>query len=144
MKSIKKSSIVAAILAITLATHAQPAKISVDAAHPGHPISPMLWGIFFEDINLSADGGIYPELVRNRSFEDAERPEFWKFSGDGSMAVEFSNPLNASNQHYLEIRSSGSFTVRNDGYWGMHVIQGNSYTFKAAVRSDDFAAPLTV
>src|SRR5215831_21198887 len=121
-------SFAAAILAITLAAHGQPARISVDTAHPDHPISPMLWGIFFEDINLSADGGIYPELVRNRSFEDAQRPEFWKFSGDGTMAVEFSNPLNGTNRHYLEIRSSGSFTLRNDGYWGMNIIEGNSYT----------------
>ena len=58
-----------------------------DADQPGHAISPTLWGIFFEDINLSADGGIYPELVRNRSFEDSDQPEYWKFSnaaGGGS------------------------------------------------------------
>src|SRR5947209_6308434 len=82
-KNEMKRSLTAAILVMALASHAQPAKISVDVTHPAHPISPMLWGIFFEDINLSADGGIYPELVRNRSFEDSQRPEFWKFSGDG-------------------------------------------------------------
>ena len=54
------------------------AKITVQVDQPGHKVSPTLWGIFFEDINLSADGGIYPELVRNRSFEDAEQPENWK------------------------------------------------------------------
>ena len=48
------------------------AKITVEVKQPGHMISPLLFGIFFEDINLSADGGIYPELVRNRSFEDAD------------------------------------------------------------------------
>src|ERR1700746_3263162 len=110
--------IAAMILASVIAVNAQPAKVTVDVAHPGHAISPTLWGIFFEDINLSADGGIYPELVRNRSFEDSQRPQFWNFSGDGTMAVEFSNPLNDHNRHYLEIRSSGTFTLRNDGYWG--------------------------
>ena len=145
MKNFKRNPLAAAtILAIALTAHAEPAKISVDAAHPGHPISPMLWGIFFEDINLSADGGIYPELVRNRSFEDSDHPQFWNFSGDGSMAVASASPLNELNQHYLEVRSSGSFTLRNDGYWGMNIVQGNSYTFKAALRSDDFSTPLTV
>ena len=75
-----KNYFAAAILASAISTNAQPAKISVDAAHPAHAIAPTLWGIFFEDINLSADGGIYPELVRNRSFEDADKPENWKFT----------------------------------------------------------------
>ena len=55
------------------------AKIMVEVGKPGHSISPTLFGIFFEDINLSADGGIYPELVRNRSFEDADTLQNWKF-----------------------------------------------------------------
>ncbi len=69
-----------ALLLATIAANAQTAKISVAMDQPGHKISPTLWGIFFEDINLSADGGIYPELVQNRSFEDAETPENWKFT----------------------------------------------------------------
>jgi alpha-L-arabinofuranosidase len=139
----RNGSLAALILAISLSAHAQSAKISVDAAHPGHPISPMLWGIFFEDINLSADGGIYPELVRNRSFEDSDRPQFWRFSGDGSITVASSSPLSELNRHYLEIHSSGSFTLRNDGYWGMNVTQGG-YSFKAALRGTNFSSPLTV
>src|SRR5579859_6719241 len=43
--------------------------INVDLAHPGAAISPQMFGIFFEDINFGADGGLYPELVKNRSFE---------------------------------------------------------------------------
>jgi len=58
-------------------TAAAPAKLTVQVDQPGHKIAPTLWGIFFEDINLSADGGLYPELVRNRSFEDSEKPEHW-------------------------------------------------------------------
>ena len=60
-----------------------PASITVQANKPGAKVSPLLWGIFFEDINLSADGGIYPELVRNRSFEDSEKPEYWKLVNQG-------------------------------------------------------------
>jgi hypothetical protein len=58
-------------------THAEVANLTVEAAQPVHPVSPLLWGIFFEDINHSADGGIYPEMVRNRSFEDSDKPENW-------------------------------------------------------------------
>ena len=52
------------------------AKITVDVGTPGHTISPTLFGIFFEDINLSADGGLYAELIRNRSFEDADTLQY--------------------------------------------------------------------
>ncbi len=57
--------------------HAEPAGITVRVNEPGHKIAPTLWGIFFEDINLSADGGIYPEQVRNRNFEDSDQPDHW-------------------------------------------------------------------
>ena len=79
------------------------ASLTVQVDNPGHPISPNLWGIFFEDINLSADGGIYPELVRNRSFEDSDKPEFWTLSdangGQSKMEIDSSHPLNPFNRH---------------------------------------------
>jgi hypothetical protein len=108
-------------------TQAQTAKISVAVDQPGHKVSPALWGIFFEDINLSADGGIYPELVRNRSFEDAETPENWKFtSTSGTSSAEISTasysgrsttpPLNPLNRRSLRVRIDGAFTLENAGY----------------------------
>src|SRR5450759_3428724 len=69
-------------------TTAAPAKITVDAAHPAHAIAPTLWGIFFEDINMSTDGGIYPELVRNRSFEYSEKTENWSLVTSGWASGE--------------------------------------------------------
>ena len=75
---------------------ATPARISVNTSSPGHVIPPTLWGVFFEDINLSADGGIYPELVRNRSFEDADKPDSWKFTApDGNSAATIATPTKA-------------------------------------------------
>lgn len=68
----------------------EPAKalITVEVNKPGHKTSPMLFGIFLEDINLSTDGGMYPELVRNRSFEDADSLQHWKFeSTDGKSGA---------------------------------------------------------
>ncbi len=129
-----KNWLAAAALSVTLAAGAQPAKISVAVNQPGHKISPTLWGIFFEDINLSADGGLYPELVRNRSFEDSGKPDFWRLSSahpDGStMAVDSAQPLNTFNLHYLRVNVVGGFTLENDGYWGMNIVKGGGYAFK--------------
>ena len=52
--------------------------ISVDAAHPGAAISPAMFGIFFEDINFGADGGLYPERIKNRSFEFDQPLNGWR------------------------------------------------------------------
>ncbi|MEY4386385.1 MAG: hypothetical protein RLY20_1668 [Verrucomicrobiota bacterium] len=132
-----------AILAATLTSNAQPAKISIEAAHPAHDISPTLWGIFFEDINLSADGGIYPELVRNRSFEDAEKPADWSITG-ADASIDTSRPLNPFNRRSLRLNTTGAFTVSNEGYWGMNIVKGDGYTFKFAARSDRFSGKLTI
>jgi hypothetical protein len=130
--------------ALPFPRNAQPAKITVAVDQPGHKISPTLWGIFFEDINLSADGGLYPELVRNRSFEDSDTPEFGNLPvrrqqhGGGLMASH--RPLNSFNHHYLRVNVDGAFTLENDGYWGMNIIKGDSYTLKLAARGKIFPA----
>ena len=121
---------------------------------PGHRIAPTLWGIFFEDINMSADGGIYPELVRNLSFEDADTPADWKFAAvsDGKSQASISTadvhgqpvPLNAFNRKSLRVQVDGAFTLQNDGYWGMNIVAGADYNFKVAVRGDKFDGKLAV
>jgi len=85
--------VLAAALTLTgIGGFAAPAKISISVDQPGHKIAPTLWGIFFEDINLSADGGLYPELVRNRSFEDADTPESWRFTSvSGNNAAKLAS-----------------------------------------------------
>jgi alpha-L-arabinofuranosidase len=141
------------ILAAAISMNAQPAKISVAVDKPGHKISPTLWGIFFEDINLSADGGIYPELVRNRSFEDADTPENWKFAnvgdGQGEAAISTADehaqppPLNAFNRKSLRVKANGGFTLQNEGYWGMNIVARDGYTLKLAARGEKFVGRLT-
>jgi alpha-L-arabinofuranosidase len=142
--------VAASVLAAALTMNAQPAKISVAVDQPGHAISPTLWGIFFEDINLSADGGIYPELVRNRSFEDAATPENWKFTSGGAGRSEATistadvqakpaiPPLNAFNRKSLRIKLDGTFTLRNEGYWGMNIVADEGYTLTFAARGENF------
>lgn len=131
-------------------------KITVDVNKPGHAISPTLFGIFFEDINLSADGGLYPEMVRNRSFEDADTLQNWKFiSSDSKSMAKISNceiyakppvlPLNPFNRKSLLITAAGAFKLENSGYWGMNMVQGESYTLKLAARAiDGFSTPLKI
>ena len=147
----------AVLFPLTLSLQAQSARITVDAAHPAHAISPTLWGIFFEDINMSSDGGIYPELVRNRSFEDSDEPENWNFtSGNGSAGRSEAKvitadvygspptpPLNPFNRKSLRITARGPFTLENDGYWGMKFAAGETYTLKLAARGVDFGGKLT-
>ena len=125
------------------------AVITVDLNKPGHAIPSTLWGIFFEDINLSADGGLYPELVRNRSFEDSEQPDYWTLTNDAgshcAMAVDSSRPLNTINRHSLCVKVDGTFTLENDGYWGMKMVKGGDYTFQFAARAaDGFTGPLNI
>ena len=63
-------AVIATALAAMMTARAQsPVTVTVDADKPGARINPAMWGIFFEDINLGADGGLYAELVKNRSFE---------------------------------------------------------------------------
>jgi alpha-L-arabinofuranosidase len=154
-------SLVLMLFVLTSFTHPQSnrvnvAKITVDVDKPGHSISPFLFGVFFEDINLSADGGIYSELVRNRSFEDADTLQNWKFlSADGmsSASIIMADvqarpsipPLNPFNRKSLYINLNGSFTLENYGYWGMNIVKGNSYSFKLAARTtEELNAPLKV
>ncbi len=139
MKKIALLAIVSFLPLLSLV--AGSAKISVAVDKPGHKIAPTLWGIFFEDINLSADGGIYPELVRNRSFEDGEKPDNWKLSnapdGGSEMAVDSSRPLNPLNRRSLRVNVRGGCALENEGYWGMNFVQSDRYAFKLAARAMD-------
>jgi alpha-L-arabinofuranosidase len=56
--------------------------LTVDTAHPGHAVSPDLYGIFFEEINYGGVGGLYPELIRNRAFMDPSTPAQWTAPAD--------------------------------------------------------------
>lgn len=114
-----------------------PATISVQADQPGHPISPLLWGIFFEDINLSVDSGLYPELVRNRSFEGSDHLRHWKFTpaaGEPAPSLDDAKPLNAFNRHSLHVRPGAGAVLLNEGFWGMNFVAGESYRLSLASR----------
>jgi len=131
------------VMTVTTAS-AQPAK-------GGKKISPDLFGLFFEDINYSADGGLYAELVQNRSFEynPTERREWHPFSyweyispgfSYGRISVETSTPVHPNNPHYLvldveHVGHEAKFTgesgvgLKNSGFDGIVVKAGEIYNF---------------
>ena len=138
------------LMACGIAGAAQ-SSITVNVNKPGIKVSPTLWGIFFEDINLSADGGLYAELVRNRSFEDSAQPESWtarnSTASKAEMSIDADKPMSAKNPHSLKVTVTGSGTagVANNGYYGMSVVKGDSYNLSINARgAADFGGPLTV
>ena len=108
--------------------------ITVQVSKPGADISPTMFGIFFEDINFGADGGLYPERVKNRSFEFPDALMAWKKIGDDStpnaISVLTENPINEENAHYLHFDADSSHKklgVTNEGFRGMGLQRGAVY-----------------
>lgn len=127
---------------------AQPngnATLRVDLNRLGAPISLSLYGVFFEEINHAGDGGIYAELVRNRSFEDADTPQGWQLitqgTARGDMTLDNAQPLNASHRRSLRLdvsdATNGRVAVANEGYWGIPVRQGKTYQLSLHARRDN-------
>ena len=84
----KRQILLSAVFASALAANAQ-VTINVDASNPGIKVSPNLYGIFFEDINHAADGGLYAELISNRSFEDDDKNiPTWKTSAQEGAKIQ--------------------------------------------------------
>jgi len=152
---------IALVLVPTLAAPARAdrATLRVNVDAPGTPISPLLYGIFFEEINHAGDGGLYAELVRNRSFEDAETPEGWLLVTDGgaegTLSLDTTQPLNEKNPHSLRLEitpprppdrgEEWRVGVANGGYWGIPVTAGKTYRLSLYARgSEGFKGPLHV
>jgi len=138
-------------LAGTLALVAAPAvpaaaqthAITVQVDRPGAAIPPTLFGLFFEDINFGADGGLYPERVKNRSFEFPEPLMGWKQAapGDSKGVLQVYDRIgerDTPNSHYLRIKvdePGKGFGVTNEGFRGVGVEKGKEYDFSVLARS---------
>jgi alpha-L-arabinofuranosidase len=120
-------------------------EITVQVNRQGAAISPTLFGLFFEDINFAADGGIYPERIKNRSFEFPEPLMGWKSfkRGDAKGALyvfDRGSRPGQSNPHYLRIKvetEGKGFGVANEGFRGIGVQKGMDYTFSMMARRVD-------
>ena len=140
-----KNMLLMAGCALFSATAKAQVTIDIDAQQRGPKVSPMLYGIFYEDINHAADGGIYAELIRNRSFEDGPRygapadMQGWTTyaAAPSQLTARLiqptkKTPLLNSVQHNalaLDIKASPTMPVClvNEGYWGINAVQGRSY-----------------
>jgi len=128
--------------ALTIASSvcAEPIVLTVHADQPGAQINPAMWGIFFEDINFGADGGLYAELVKNRGFEFPDPLMGWTgispSLAKGKLSVRDDEPFDPANPHYVRMESEGTalFGISNDGFRGMGVRKDEAYDFSARIR----------
>jgi len=129
---------------------AGPLAVRVAVDRPGAPIASTMYGVFFEDINFAADGGIYAEKIKNRSFEFPDALMGWKRAAvdgaRGSFAAATDTPPSPANRRYLRITSeAGRYGVTNDGFRGIGIRQGERYTVSLlARRRGDGPASLVV
>jgi alpha-N-arabinofuranosidase len=151
---VKEKLLFILIIFLTVKSTAQDnAMFTLLADKPVANVSSTMWGIFFEDINFAADGGIYAELVKNRSFEFAKPTMGWtKLKGKSATKI---NPLydyiqsdffiinrqekNNSNPHFLRvslqnIKKGDSLGLQNEGFRGMGIKRGIQYNFSVLYR----------
>ncbi len=128
------------VLAFSAGLTAQAATRSMEVKvnKLGAPVSPTMYGLFFEDINYAADGGLYGELVKNRSFEFPNPFTGWDISG--KVTLKDDGPFD-KNPHYVRLAPSGHrdkhTMIENHGFFGMGVTGGEEYRFSVWARVPD-------
>ncbi|WP_028909447.1 alpha-L-arabinofuranosidase C-terminal domain-containing protein [Prevotella sp. AGR2160] len=136
----RKPKILSVILCAALMAagplEAQERTLTVDAAKVGAPIQPTMYGIFFEDINFGADGGLYAEMVENRSFEFPQHLMGWQTFG--KVSVNDYEPAFSRNPHYVTVYPSGhrekTSGLENRGFFGMGFKKNMKYDFSVYAR----------
>ena len=130
-------------LAAATAMSAQTNDFDINVKKLGAPIQGTMYGIFFEDINYAADGGLYAELVKNRSFEfPNDALQGWK--AFGKVSVREDGPFERC-PHYVRLSDPGHphkhTGLENEGFFGIGVKAGEDYRFSVWARSDK---PVTI
>lgn len=130
---------IAILLGLAAALTATAQRQLTVSTKPVAEIQPTMYGIFFEDINFGADGGLYAEMVENRSFEFPQRLMGWNTFGN--VGVADLKPAFDRNPHYVTIMPSGhdqKFSgLENRGFFGMGVKKDMTYDFTAWARLHD-------
>ncbi|QMV70343.1 alpha-L-arabinofuranosidase [Sphingobacterium paramultivorum] len=116
-----------------------PITLNIALDKPTGKISPHMWGVFFEDINLGSDGGIYAELVKNRSFEFDQPWMGWKKleNGPEGTYLLLNDSKRKGNKRYLRINNAANLKLglQNEGFRGMGVKAGAAYEFSVQYQS---------
>lgn len=134
-----------ASLALSLGgTSALADDITVQVDEPTISISPKLYGIFFEEVNMAGDGGLYAELIRNRNFEESADLDFWETKSWGAAtatsAISNDVPTGGFNKQSAVLRvtmaegAKGCGTLSNTGYFGVSVKACHSYILNLYVK----------
>lgn len=129
-------------LGATTALYAEENDFVLSTKKLGAPIQPTMYGIFFEDINYGADGGLYAEMVKNRSFEFPQSLQGWKTTGNVKVMNE-GGPFER-NPHYVRLSYAGHrvkhTAIENEGYFGISVKKGEKYRFSVWARCPEAKA----
>jgi alpha-N-arabinofuranosidase len=139
--------IAAATIAGVCPAQAPTATLTIQLDKPVHAVSPTLYGLMTEEINYSYDGGLYAEMVRNRTFQDHDWAGIarWNIEHMGSsvatMAMDLTDGPSAALDHSLAITVKQADPVnpagvRDEGYWGMAVRPDTTYKGSLYARSD--------
>ncbi|MDR3653561.1 MAG: alpha-L-arabinofuranosidase C-terminal domain-containing protein [Paludibacter sp.] len=135
----KSKSLVVLVCSIVLGTQlifSQTHAIQVDLKKIGSPIQKTMYGIFFEDINYGADGGLYAEMIKNRSFEFPQSLLGW--TSFGKVEVRTDKPAFPNNPHYVRLSYPGHNVKQtgmdNEGFFGISVKQDAEYRFSVWAR----------
>ncbi|MFZ1936593.1 MAG: alpha-L-arabinofuranosidase C-terminal domain-containing protein [Thermoguttaceae bacterium] len=133
MKKIIPRFVLLAALMAAVGSARAAATITVQTDQPGAPINHGMWGVFFEDINLGADGGLYAELVKNRSFEFPDALMGWMVLGQtNGVAIRDDAPFSRVQPHYVRLQSGTG--MANEGFRGIGVTAGDKYDFSVQAR----------
>lgn len=142
----KKLLTCAFVLSATLMSVAQPSVMEVNTKKLGAPIQSTMYGIFFEDINYAADGGLYGELIKNRSFEFPQHLMGWQTFG--CVDVEEDHAPFERCPHYVVLSDPGHKDRRtglvNEGYFGIGVEKGEVYRFSVWAKAPKGDATIRV
>ncbi len=113
-------------------------------------VSPMLYGLMTEEINYSYEGGLYGELVRNRTFKaNPTNAVYWSTYGNAAISLDTNNPLNSALNVSLKLDASNAkkhspVGIANKGYWGIPVKPNTTYHVSFYARGENFSGALTV
>ncbi len=117
--------------------------IDIDLSKKGADIAPTIYGLFFEDINYAADGGLYAEKIKNRSFEFPYAFTGWTLSGNVELMDD--GPFER-NPHYVRLKPAGHpnkhTAIENEGFFGVSVEKGKQYRLTLWARSINDSAQI--
>ena len=135
----------AVAVASVMAAGAQTNVLDINTKKAGAKIQDTMYGLFFEDINYAADGGLYGELVKNRSFEFPQSFMGWQVFGD--VKLKDDGPFERC-PHYVVLgapnhqeRRTG---IQNEGYFGIGVVKGEDYRFSVWAKAPKGKATIRV